>query len=72
MSMVAVGGDILELYRSYKITYKVIPAGSKKPTVVKITISYEKREEADPPPSNYMQFLVSLIKDIDAHLVSGM
>ncbi|KAL5553436.1 hypothetical protein UlMin_040837 [Ulmus minor] len=71
VTFIAVGGHILEQYKSYKGTFKVTPKGDDQlGGLVTITLEYEKIKEDDHDPiENYMDFLVSLVEDIDANLV---
>ncbi|XP_030513811.1 MLP-like protein 328 [Rhodamnia argentea] len=66
MTMVAVGGHILEQYKAYKIVYQVFPKGESG--TVKISLIYEKFKETDGEPHNYLRFVVDLFKDLDKHL----
>ncbi|OWM83507.1 MLP-like protein 329 [Punica granatum] len=68
VSMVALGGHILEQYKSYKIVYNVFPNEGDKLVVLKIKLVYEKFKETDPDPNNYLRFLVSVFKDLDNYL----
>ncbi|CAH2080675.1 unnamed protein product [Thlaspi arvense] len=63
------GSTVLELYKSYKIIYQLFD--KEGTTIVIIIIVYEKRNKDVPPPHKYMNFGKSLIKDIDASLVSA-
>lgn len=65
--LTALEGHCLELYRSYSNIYQFIHNGETN--VVKITIEYEKKNEDIPPPQKYMDFVISVIKDLDANLV---
>ncbi|KAI7981930.1 hypothetical protein LOK49_Contig6G00009 [Camellia lanceoleosa] len=65
--LTAVEGHCLDLYKSYNIIYQIIPKGETN--VLKITIEYEKRNEDVPPPQKYMDFIIDLVKDLDAKLV---
>lgn len=71
MSKVGIGGDVLDRYKSFKITYEVTPVDDRH-AVLKVKISYEKYKDTDPDPDNYLQLLVGIKKDVAAHLVSGM
>ncbi|XP_038706136.1 MLP-like protein 329 [Tripterygium wilfordii] len=64
VTLVAVEGHCLDLYKTYKIIVDVNPG------VVKITIEYEKRTVDTPAPNHYLQFLVNIVKDIDAHILN--
>ncbi|CAL5396712.1 unnamed protein product [Camellia sinensis] len=65
--LTVVEGHCLDLYKSYNIIYQIIPKGETN--VLKITIEYEKRNEDVPPPQKYMDFIIDLVKDLDAKLV---
>lgn len=70
VSMVAVGGHILERYKSYTLIYKVIPAtGHNEPHMVSVTLAYEKHRETDADPHKEMEFMITMMKDIDKHLL---
>ncbi|KAH7516336.1 MLP-like protein 328 [Ziziphus jujuba] len=71
VTFIAVGGHILDHYKNYKGTFKFTPkieGGNNH--LVKITLDYEKRKVDDPHPlDKYMEFLVSLVKEVDVHHV---
>ncbi|XP_030482733.2 MLP-like protein 34 [Cannabis sativa] len=66
----AVGGHVLDHFKSYKGTFKVTPkADSNQGGLVKLTLDYEKRDVNDHDPiDDYMDFLVKLVEDIDTQL----
>ncbi|KAH7833797.1 hypothetical protein Vadar_009788 [Vaccinium darrowii] len=66
--LTALEGHLLEVYKSYNIIYQFIHNGETN--IVKITIEYEKKNEDVPPPQKYMDFVISLIKDLDAKLIN--
>ncbi|XP_056165398.1 MLP-like protein 328 [Syzygium oleosum] len=66
MTMVAVGGHILEQYKVYKAVYQVFPKGESGS--VKISFIYKKFKETDGEPHNYLLLVVDVIKDLDKHL----
>ncbi|KAK4763447.1 hypothetical protein SAY87_012885 [Trapa incisa] len=72
VSMVAVGGHILQRYKSYRIIYMVVQAATinEAPTV-KVTLAYEKYKETDVDPHKEMEFLITMNGDIDKHLLTG-
>lgn len=60
-------GDLLTHYKSYKATVKTTPkpdGGS-----VKVSVDYEKLNEDVPAPDKYLDFVVNVVKDIDAHIL---
>ncbi|XP_057445451.1 MLP-like protein 328 [Lotus japonicus] len=65
ITYVAVGGNVLELYRTYKTIVKV------ENGILKLRIEYEKLHEDTPPPKKYQQFVSNIVRDIDANLVKG-
>ncbi|KAF8040162.1 hypothetical protein BT93_B2402 [Corymbia citriodora subsp. variegata] len=68
VTFVAVDGHVLEKYKSYKVTLHIVPKGEA--SVAKITVDFEKQHESHDDPKDYLQFVISLIKDIDEHLAS--
>jgi len=65
ITYVAVGGNALELYKSYKAIVKV------EKGMLKLRIEYEKFNDHIPPPKKYQQFIINIVRDIDANLVKG-
>jgi len=65
ITYVAVGGNALELYKSYKAIVKV------EKGMLKLRIEYEKFNDQIPPPKKYQQFIINIVRDIDANLVKG-
>lgn len=72
VSLTAVDGHVLEQYRSYKVTFQVIPKSDDTQEgagLVKITVEYGKLNENDAPPHKYLSIPVNIVKDVDAHLL---
>ncbi|KAJ4844902.1 hypothetical protein Tsubulata_015076 [Turnera subulata] len=69
-TMTAVGGHLLEQYKSYKIIAKVIPKGEG--SLLAINIDYEKLKPEDTPPHNYLELVLSILKDVDAHVMENI
>ncbi|MGM4035680.1 hypothetical protein NA682_23710, partial [Salmonella sp. NW307] len=69
ITMDGVEGHVLEKYKKYKAIFQVF--NKDKGGLVKLTLEYEKHNEADEPPNQYLKFVAGLIRDIDAHLVKG-
>ncbi|KAL6960226.1 hypothetical protein U1Q18_029674 [Sarracenia purpurea var. burkii] len=67
VKLTALEGHCLELYNTYNLIFHFIPKGETD-TVVKITIQYEKKNDDVPPPQKYLDFVVGLIKGLDAQL----
>ncbi|XP_071691442.1 kirola-like isoform X1 [Rutidosis leptorrhynchoides] len=62
-----IGGDILEAYKTFLITVHVDTNGEEN--VVTWTFNYEKLNESVPNPDSLMDFLLSMTKDIETHLL---
>ncbi|KAK4785933.1 hypothetical protein SAY86_002622 [Trapa natans] len=71
VTMVAVDGDVLERYKSFRVIYKIVPATIHEPPTVKVTLAYEKYKEADADPHKEMEFMVTMVEEIDKHLLAG-
>ncbi|XVF02858.1 hypothetical protein REPUB_Repub04eG0210800 [Reevesia pubescens] len=63
-------GHVMEEFKSYKVIFRIMPK-SDQSSLVKITLEYEKLNENIPDPNRYLQFLVNLTKDIEAHLLKA-
>lgn len=61
----AVEGHVLEVYNKYKLIFDVNDG------LVKLRVEYEKRNQTDEAPNNYLNFLVGLVKDLDAHILKN-
>ncbi|MDK0841537.1 MLP family protein [Clostridium perfringens] len=59
-------GDLFKHYKVYWAALKIVP--KNKGSVAKISLEYERVNEDAPIPNKYMDFLVSMTEDIDAHL----
>ena len=60
----ALGGNLMELYKSYRFIVKAETNGT-----VKFRIEYEKINEEVPPPHKYLQFSTNIFKEIEHKLV---
>lgn len=67
MILIGLEGHAMELYKSYKMICQVIPR--TEGGLVKFTLEYEKHNDTTPAPTKYLNFLIHLIKDVDAHLL---
>ncbi|GAU40744.1 hypothetical protein TSUD_14290 [Trifolium subterraneum] len=65
ITYVAVGGNVLELYKNYKAVVKVENRN------LKLRIEYEKLDDDTPPPKKYQQFIINIVRDLDGNLVKG-
>uniref|UniRef100_A0A1S3BNV8 Bet v I/Major latex protein domain-containing protein n=1 Tax=Cucumis melo TaxID=3656 RepID=A0A1S3BNV8_CUCME len=67
-SFTAIEGDVLEKYKSLKISHHPVQKGPKQ-CVVYISIEYEKYDPTTPDPYNYLQLIANFIKDAEAYLI---
>ncbi|XP_028759033.1 MLP-like protein 43 [Neltuma alba] len=64
-------GDLMEQYKSFKITLQISDKGAGGGAVVKWIIDYEKLNEGIPDPSGYLDYVTNVTKDADAHLLTA-
>ncbi|KAL6192666.1 hypothetical protein ACLB2K_033752 [Fragaria x ananassa] len=65
VSLTALEGHVLNKYRSIKIIYQVIPKSNEGADhLVKVTLEYEKLNESDQPPNNYLSFCVNRLEAV--------
>ncbi|GAV73790.1 Bet_v_1 domain-containing protein [Cephalotus follicularis] len=70
VTLVGLEGDVFKYYKSYKGIFHYVPKGEG--TLAKVALEYEKLSEDVPDPINeYLDFVVSFTKDMDAHLVKA-
>jgi hypothetical protein len=69
--LTALEGHCLNLYKSYKVIFQVTPVSKTEGGSVKITLEYEKLNENIPPPNKYLDLVVNLVKDLDAHILKA-
>lgn len=70
VTLTALDGHVLEQYRSFKVTFQVIPGQEGEGGFVKITQEYGKKlNENDAPSYNYIGLAINMTRDIDAHLL---
>ncbi|KAL3501902.1 hypothetical protein ACH5RR_036351 [Cinchona calisaya] len=58
-------GDLMELYKSFIITYHVDKEGDYN--LVTWTLEYEKLNENTPHPGTLLDFFLHMVEDIEAH-----
>ncbi|PKI39069.1 hypothetical protein CRG98_040556 [Punica granatum] len=59
-------GDLYNELKVFRLTIKVIPKNNG--SVAKLAIEYERLNEDMPIPNNYMDLVVSVVQDTDAHV----
>ncbi|KAJ7942969.1 Major latex protein domain containing protein [Quillaja saponaria] len=70
VSLTAVEGHVLDLYKKYKVNFKVTPKTSEG-GLMKITVEYEKKNYSIPDPNKYLQFVIHVVQDIDSQLIKA-
>ncbi|KAK1425706.1 hypothetical protein QVD17_21061 [Tagetes erecta] len=60
-----IGGDLVDEYKSFKITLHVEPKGDGQVAIW--TFEFEKPDTSVPYPTSFMDYLCDLVKDLDAH-----
>ncbi|KAF8083018.1 hypothetical protein N665_0795s0015 [Sinapis alba] len=69
VSFIAMEGDVLEHYKSYKITLDVVPRGDGV-CIAKWKWEYEKLNDDVPPPTKYIAFVADYTRDLETRLLS--
>ncbi|CAN1747896.1 MLP-like protein 328 [Linum perenne] len=70
MGPISIEGDLMKLYKVYKGIFEFTSKANGE-GVAKVSIEYEKLDPSFPPPTNYLDYVVSFVKDIDASLVKA-
>jgi len=66
LSFKVLEGDLLGLYKSFKIDFQVTPEGNG--SVVQWTVEFEKQENHIPDPHTLLQLVDEMSKNIDSYL----
>ncbi|KAG7592710.1 Bet v I/Major latex protein [Arabidopsis thaliana x Arabidopsis arenosa] len=69
VSFVALDGDVLKQYKTYKITLDVVPKDDQV-CIAKWTWEYEKLNDDVPPPTRYTAFVADYTRDLETRLLS--
>ncbi|KAL5553457.1 hypothetical protein UlMin_040858 [Ulmus minor] len=69
MTFKLIEGDLLEKYKSFKVSYEATPKNDGEGCVVHWTLEYEKLHDEIVDLHTLVQFVVDLSKDIEAHLL---
>ncbi|KAJ7942977.1 MLP-like protein 28 [Quillaja saponaria] len=70
VTFIGLEGDVMQEYKTWKVVFHANPKGEGS-SLVKVSIEYEKIKEEIPTPNNYLNFMVNVIKDIEAHHLKG-
>ncbi|CAN1747899.1 MLP-like protein 328 [Linum perenne] len=74
MKATGLEGDPMKIYKVFNVVYEFVSksgGGGGGGGVAKLAIEYEKVDPSSPPPTKYMDFLISLTKETDAALVKS-
>ncbi|KAJ0247638.1 Polyketide cyclase/dehydrase and lipid transport superfamily protein [Hirschfeldia incana] len=69
VSFLAIEGDVLQQYKSYKITLDVVPRDGGV-CIAKWKWEYEKLNDDVPPPIKYIPFVADYTRDLETRLLS--
>ncbi|CAH2033684.1 unnamed protein product [Thlaspi arvense] len=69
VSFLALEGDLLKLYKRYKITLHVIPQGDRV-CIANWIWEYEKLNDDVRPPTKYSAFVADYTRDLETRLLS--
>ncbi|WRX16401.1 Bet v I/Major latex protein - like 10 [Theobroma cacao] len=64
-------GDLMKEYKSFVIKFQATPKSEGEGSIVHWTFEYEKLHEGIAHPETLLEFLLSVSKDISAHLTQG-
>ncbi|KAJ7967037.1 MLP-like protein 28, partial [Quillaja saponaria] len=70
VTMIGLEGDMFQEFKAMKTVLHANPKGEGN-SLVKVSIEYEKIKEEIPTPNNYLNLVVNIIKDIEAHHLKG-
>ncbi|KAJ7942984.1 Major latex-like protein [Quillaja saponaria] len=70
VTLIGFEGDVMQEYKTWKVVFHANPKGEGS-SLVKVSIECEKIKEEIPAPNNYLNFMVNVIKDIEAHHLKG-
>ena len=66
VTLIGLEGDVFEHYKTFKVTYQVVPKDSEHSLAI-LTLEYEKLRDDTPYPYKYLHLMNKLTKDIEAH-----
>ncbi|KFK40821.1 hypothetical protein AALP_AA2G045800 [Arabis alpina] len=67
VKVVGLEGHLMEQLKLYEVVFQFFPK-SEDECVCKNTMTWEKRNDEFPEPSNYMKFLKNMVTDMDHHV----
>ncbi|KAL5553454.1 hypothetical protein UlMin_040855 [Ulmus minor] len=69
MTFKLIEGDLLDKYKSFKVSYEATPKNDGEGFVVQWTLEYDKLHDEIVDLHTLVQFVVDLSKDTEAHLL---
>ncbi|KAJ6903181.1 MLP-like protein 43 [Populus alba x Populus x berolinensis] len=69
LALTGLEGDVMTRYKLFNPTYHLTPKGDG--SLARLIVEYEKLNENIPVPDKYMDFMVTVTKDIDASLTKA-
>ncbi|XP_010514273.1 PREDICTED: MLP-like protein 328 [Camelina sativa] len=70
MKIIGLEGHVMEQFKVYDAYFQFIPK-SEDDCTCKITMIWEKRNDAFPEPGSYMQFVKSMVADMEDHVLKA-
>lgn len=69
LALTGLEGDVMTRYKIFNPTYHLTPKDDG--SLARLIIEYEKLNENIPVPDKYMDFMITVTKDIDASLTKA-
>ncbi|KAJ6429873.1 hypothetical protein OIU84_021308 [Salix udensis] len=69
VGLIGLEGDVMTKYKLFNPTYHLTPKGDG--SLARLIIEYEKLDENIPVPDKYMDFMISVTRDIDESLAKA-
>ena len=69
LALIGLEGDVMTTYKVFNPTYHLTPKGDG--SLARLIIEYEKLDENIPVPDKYMDFMITVTRDIDANLTKA-
>ncbi|KAJ6726247.1 LATEX PROTEIN putative-RELATED [Salix purpurea] len=69
VGLIGLEGDVMTKYKLFNPTYHLTPKGDG--SLARLIIEYEKLDENIPVPDKYMDFMISITRDIDESLAKA-
>lgn len=67
MTAIGLEGDVFDHYKTFNVTYQVVPKGPEHSLAV-LTLEYEKLDDESPYPYKHLDLMNRITNDIESHL----